>query len=223
MSTLLCALLLAVSTPAGFTDNLPQALDKAKAEGKMVFMVCSGSDWCMWCQRLEQEVLSKPAFLDTATNFFELVYIDMPQDKSRLSEWGLAHNEEVCVKYGVRGFPSCYLIDADGKAVQQLGYEQGGAERYAERLKFLKDNYQDIEKYILPLANKLDQFIPKMNEMAKQKNGLRKVAVVYGPKLAALAKEIKNAKMPESLEGERAELLGYVQQLAATVKARAAK
>lgn len=223
MSTLFCALLLAVSTPVGFTDNLPQALDKAKAEGKMVFMVCSGSDWCGWCMKLEEEVLSKPVFLDTATNFFELVYIDMPQDKSLLSEWGKAHNAEVCEKYGVRGFPSCYLIDADGKAVQQIGYEQGGAERYAKRIVFLKDNYREIEKYILPLAEKLDKIIPKMNAMAKQKNGVRKVAAVYGPKLVAISKEIKAAKVPESLEGEKAQLLAYVQKLAEVVKARSGK
>ena len=32
-----------------------ELLAKAKAENKLIFMDFTGSDWCIWCQRLDQE------------------------------------------------------------------------------------------------------------------------------------------------------------------------
>ncbi len=47
------------STPAGFTDDLDAAMKRAQANGRKILTVFSGSDWCIWCKRLEAEILSK--------------------------------------------------------------------------------------------------------------------------------------------------------------------
>ena len=45
--------------PVGFTDDWDAALKKAAAEKKTVLALFTGSDWCIWCKRLEGEVLSQ--------------------------------------------------------------------------------------------------------------------------------------------------------------------
>ncbi|MCK7526322.1 MAG: thioredoxin family protein [Ignavibacteriales bacterium] len=40
-------------------ENLETALQKAKTENKAVLVNFTGSDWCVWCQRLSAEVFSQ--------------------------------------------------------------------------------------------------------------------------------------------------------------------
>ena len=126
------------STPAGFTDNLDEALAKAKAEGKLVYACFSGSDWCGWCMKLEREVLSKQEFIDGVKNDFVLVFIDSPQDKAVLSERAKAENGKLTKKYGIQGFPTALILDGDGKKIAETGYRRGGAAEYAKHLKSIR-------------------------------------------------------------------------------------
>ena len=83
--------------------------------------VFSGSDWCTWCKKLEKEVLSTEAFRKGATNTYELVYIDNPNDKDVLSEHGKKNNRRLTNEYRVRGFPTVLVLDGEGKKVAELG------------------------------------------------------------------------------------------------------
>ena len=94
------------STPKGFTDDLDAAMKRAQANGRKILTVFSGSDWCIWCKRLEAEILSKDAFVKAATNAYELVYIDNPMDELLLSKTKRRNNRLLTEKYGVQGFPT---------------------------------------------------------------------------------------------------------------------
>ena len=122
------------STPAGFTDNLDEALVKAKAEGKLVYACFSGSDWCYWCKKLEKEVLSDPLFVANVMDDYVLVFIDSPENKALLSNRAKAENEKLTKKYGIRGFPTALILDGNGNRIGKTGYRQGGAVKYAEHL-----------------------------------------------------------------------------------------
>ena len=124
----------ATSTPAGFTDNLDEALAKAKAEGKLIYACFSGSDWCHWCKKLEEEVLSNPLFVVGVMDDYVLAFIDSPQNKALLSDHAKAENEQLTKKYGIRGFPTALSLDGDGKKIGKTGYRPGGAAKYAEHL-----------------------------------------------------------------------------------------
>ena len=124
----------ATSTPAGFTDNLDEALAKAKAEGKLVYACFSGSDWCYWCKKLEKEVLSDPLFVAGVMDDYVLVFIDSPENKALLSDRAKAENEKLTKKYGIRGFPTALILDGNGNRIGKTGYRQGGAAKYAEHL-----------------------------------------------------------------------------------------
>ena len=125
----------AVSTPAGFTDDLAAARRNAAGNGRAIVAVFSGSDWCGWCRKLDAEILSTDAFRQTATNAYELVYIDNPRDRSLLSPTGRANNRRLTEQYGIEGFPTVLVLDADGNVLAKLGYQPGGPEPYLARLR----------------------------------------------------------------------------------------
>lgn len=140
------------STPSGFTDDLDAALASAKTSGKLVYACFSGSDWCGWCQRLEQEVLSKAEFQDAVKDAYELVYIDSPSDKSLLSERARKENPKLTKKFGIRGFPTALILDGEGRKVAETGYRRGGPEKYAKYLKALKKNGAEIARLNAEIA-----------------------------------------------------------------------
>lgn len=139
-----CASFAANSTPSGFTDNLDAALASAKDGGKLVYICFSGSDWCGWCVRLEKEVFSDASFVDAVKPNYELVFIDSPSDKSRLSEHAKEKNPGLTQAYKVRGFPSYVILKSDGSVLTRgSAYRAGGAAAYAA---FLNDIAADPEK-----------------------------------------------------------------------------
>ncbi len=113
------------------------SLDAAKAEAAKrkvpILADFSGSDWCGWCIKLEEEVLSKPAFKTYAAKNLVLLLVDFPRHKS-LSEKIKRQNSTLAEKYEVRGFPTVLLLDAEGKELVRTGYQPGGAERYVDYL-----------------------------------------------------------------------------------------
>lgn len=127
------------STPKGFTDDLDAAMKRAKANGHNILAVFSGSDWCIWCKRLEKHILSQDAFIKAATNDYELVFIDNPMDETLLSETGLRNNRRLTEKYGIEGFPTVLVLDADGKVVVQSGYRMVGPQEYISHINAARD------------------------------------------------------------------------------------
>ena len=145
----------ALALPPNFTDDLDAAIADAAKNGKLVFACFSGSDWCPWCQKLDEEVFSKPEFA-AATNDFNLVYIDLPKKDIPNKE----RNKGYVDKYKVRGFPSVLILGPDGKKLDETGYQRGGVESYLKHLGELKTGALKIaavKKEIAALKAKLSK------------------------------------------------------------------
>ena len=197
--------LAATSTPQGFTDNLDEALKSAKANKRYVVAVFSGSDWCGWCKKLEKEILSTEAFRKGAVGRYELVYIDNPRDKNLLSEHGKENNRKLTSKYGIHGFPTVLILDADGEKVAELGYDKNGPERYLEKIEEETKYAPDIKKYIDPieeLLNRPDEAMQKeMNEAG------RKIVKKYIAVYEKAFKDARAMKVPEHMEKKKEEVI----------------
>lgn len=128
------------STPAGWTDDFDAAKKQAAIEGKDLLVAFSGSDWCGWCVRLEKEVFSQKSFGDKIRHRAIPVYIDLPQDKNRITPAARKRNPELVEQYGIEYFPTVILIDSDGDFIARTGYVEGGPEKYVEHL---KKNYSE--------------------------------------------------------------------------------
>jgi len=123
---------------AEWLTDLPTALAKAKAENKSVLIDFTGSDWCGWCMRLKKEVFDQPEFAAYAEKKLILVELDFPNKKRQSAELKAA-NAKLAQKYNVKGFPTIYILDADGKTIGQSEYRPGGAAKYVANLeKFVK-------------------------------------------------------------------------------------
>lgn len=132
---------LSVSAGAMAADGWMTDFEKAKAVAKEknvpILIDFSGSDWCGWCIKLDKEVFQKEAFKDYAKDNLVLVLADFPSDKSKQSDELQAQNDKLAKEFGVKGFPTVYLLSADGKPLAKTGYQAGGPEAYVTHVKKL--------------------------------------------------------------------------------------
>ncbi len=111
---------------------------KADDEGKDLLMDFSGSDWCYWCQRLDEEVFSRQGFIDEAGRHFVFVKIDFPSDKSGQSQALQQQNDRLARIYGIQGYPTIILAHPDGTEYARTGYRDGGPDAYLDHLQQLR-------------------------------------------------------------------------------------
>jgi len=119
-------------------DDFAAAKAKSKETGRPILADFSGSDWCGWCIRLEKEVFSQEAFKTYASTNLVLFLADFPHGK-RLPVKVAKQNEGLQGKYGIEGFPTVLLLDADGEVLGRTGYQPGGPTVYVEQLKGMLD------------------------------------------------------------------------------------
>lgn len=118
--------------------DFDEAAAVAKEQGKDLFVDFTGSDWCVWCIRLHDEVFQFETFLKPAHEDFVLVALDFPNDPEILAEVpNPERNAELQEKYGIRGFPTCLLMTADGVVFGRMGYQEGGPEQYVTDMREL--------------------------------------------------------------------------------------
>lgn len=228
------------STPAGFTDDLDAALESAKKSGKTVYAVFSGSDWCYWCKVLEKNHLSKKEFVDEASKHFELVYIDSPSDKSKLSEKAAKRNPGLMEKYKIKGFPTVKFIAADGTAsnASRPGKDVG-PKAYAEQLAREVKTLPLVNKYIAPLKAEIDSATrPAFDKLMKigdpfakkteaEQRAAYKEAVAALSEVVAKMKELRakveKTEVPAEIAAEKAQLLLVINQNAVGMVQHTAK
>ncbi len=140
MSFALAAALLSAcaKAPLVWTDNYAAALKQAKAENKKVLLNFTGSDWCVNCFRLDDEVFSKPEFADYARGRLVLVTVDFPL-KKKLPDAVTAQNDALQVKYQVENSPTLILLDPDEHELAWIeGYHGEGAAGIVDELEHPK-------------------------------------------------------------------------------------
>ncbi len=89
-------------------DDFKQAVDKAKAEGKLV-LIDFGARWCPSCVRLEQEIFDSTEFKSISKDFVKLKV-----DVDRFENGVLAE------KYSIKGVPTVLVINAQQEEIARL-------------------------------------------------------------------------------------------------------
>jgi len=112
--------------------NVEKAINLSVQTGKPLFFFFTGSDWCGWCVKLQKEVFFKPEFKKWADKSVVLVELDFPR-RTKLPETTQKQNRELANMFGVRGYPTVWLVTpsiADGKVnfnkLGSQGYVAGG-------------------------------------------------------------------------------------------------
>ena len=116
--------------------NLEKAQEVAQERNIPIFIHFTGSDWCGWCWKLEEEVYSKPIFQEYVAENMVMVTIDFPR-KTKLPQETETYNRNLATRFGIRGLPTVQLLNPDGTPIAQTGYQYGGPEKYIEHLQEL--------------------------------------------------------------------------------------
>ena len=122
------------ASAAVWRNDYPGALKQAKAENKLVLLDFTGSDWCGWCIKFEQDVLSTPKFAAYAAHKLQLVRLDFPHHSPQPDALKRA-NAALYGQFRVDGFPTFILVNSSGKELgRQVGYLRGGPDAFIAEL-----------------------------------------------------------------------------------------
>jgi thiol-disulfide isomerase/thioredoxin len=81
----------------------------SKATGKPIFAFFTGSDWCGWCRKLQDDVFAKPAFKEWADEEVVLLELDFPARKV-LPATIVEQNQTLKKFFNISGFPTVWLF-----------------------------------------------------------------------------------------------------------------
>lgn len=128
-TAILVALAVCTSPAAGAEDGWHLEFDEARAaavaRGKDLLIDFGGSDWCLPCKRLKEQVFSKAEFIEHARRDFVLVDIDLPlTNRSPIRADRKARYEQLQERYGIATFPTVVLATPDGRPYARTTYRE---------------------------------------------------------------------------------------------------
>ncbi len=126
-----------MAAESGWLTDYQAAKKQAKEENKPILINFTGTDWCGWCIKIEKEIFSKEEFKTYAKENLILMEVDFPEKKKQNDEVK-AQNKKLDKEFKIEGYPTIFLIDAEGKKLSEdIGYREGGPQAYVDHLKEL--------------------------------------------------------------------------------------
>ncbi len=123
-------------TQINWFTNYQQAVQEAARSHKPLLLFFTGSDWCGWCKKMQQEIFSSPEFASQVGTAFVFVDVDFPMNQ-QLPADHQQQNTQLKQKYGVTGYPTIIILDSNENFIAETGYRPGGGKAYADYLRTL--------------------------------------------------------------------------------------
>ncbi|MDO4410758.1 MAG: thioredoxin family protein [Akkermansia sp.] len=98
--------------------NLKTAKKQAEETGLPIVILFTGTKWCGYCMKLEDQVLKKKEFKKGMDGVAICVKFEYK------SSAALGKSKEA-KEFGIRGVPSMVIIDAEGNVLGRAGYNAG--------------------------------------------------------------------------------------------------
>jgi len=116
--------------------DLKEAAEIAIKEDKQILLFFTGSDWCGWCTKLQNDVFKTSDFEKWSKDLV-LVELDFPR-RSAQDQKTKAQNKQLKNTFGVRGFPTIHFVNLDKKTdgkinlknLGKIGYDRGGVKKW---------------------------------------------------------------------------------------------
>lgn len=147
-----------------------EATNQAKTSNRPIVLFFTGSDWCGWCNKLEEEVFDSQDFANLAADKFVFVKLDYPLYKQQDAKLN-AQNKELQKKYAIRSYPTLVVLDPqDQQQIGVTGYRPGGGRQYAGHLQKLVSDFTAYKEKVRNLdKNKLSGAdLKKLYEKSKE-------------------------------------------------------
>jgi protein disulfide-isomerase len=108
--------------------DMSKAVERAEKEHKVIMLFFTGSDWCGWCVRLQNEVFKQADFKSWAQEKVVLVELDFPR-KTPQSEAIKNQNATLSQMFEVKGYPTVWFVKPS-KAGEKINLEKIGSTGY---------------------------------------------------------------------------------------------
>jgi len=112
--------------------DLLKAQELSKSTNKPIFALFTGSDWCIWCHKLQKDVFEKSQFKEWAQKNVILLELDFPRKKQLPPDLS-QQNSDLQKTFNVQGYPTVWMFYMTGdevakkftiSALGSLGYPQ---------------------------------------------------------------------------------------------------
>lgn len=133
-------------------QNYDEAIRTARASSKPIVILFTGSDWCTWCIKLEDEALNTQEFADAAGDKFVFVKLDFPLNRTQPADIA-AQNKRLQKQFAVQGYPTVVILDSEQRSIGTTGYRPGGGKQYATYLLQLIDGHTAYQQKVQNLEN----------------------------------------------------------------------
>ncbi len=127
--------------------NYEAAVKEAKRSSKPIVLFFTGSDWCGWCNRLDDEVFNTSEFAAASKDKFIFVKLDYPI-YAALPQQLNEQNKQLKKRYDIRSFPIIVVIDPQEQQIGTTGYRAGGPAQYSAHLDKLISNYTNYKQKV---------------------------------------------------------------------------
>jgi thioredoxin-related protein len=127
-----------IFTSTGWLTNYNEAKKTAVEKHEFLLVNFSGSDWCVQCIRLRNDIFGSNAFKKYADSNLVLLNVDFPRlKKNRLSLGLEKQNNELAGKFNPDGlFPYTLLISPDDKIIKVWdGYPNEKPDEFVQEIK----------------------------------------------------------------------------------------
>lgn len=126
MTILLLLAVVKIVKAQEWQTSFEKSIEVAKKENRNIVLVFSGSDWCVPCIKLENEILDSEAFKTYAKDNFVLLKADFPRKKkNQLPNAQQDQNNMLAEKYNKQGyFPLIVVLDYNGNILGVTGYKK---------------------------------------------------------------------------------------------------
>jgi protein disulfide-isomerase len=130
--------IIANATTELWLEDFAEVIELSVSTQKPILINFTGSDWCYWCVKLEEEIFSTSVFEDFARKNLVLYKADFPRQIEQTDAL-IAQNRVLREKYNshIRGLPTILLVNANEEVIATTGYLEGGPVAYVEHIQKL--------------------------------------------------------------------------------------
>jgi thiol-disulfide isomerase/thioredoxin len=116
--------------PPVWEADMGSAMREAQLTKRHVLVLFTGSDWCVWCQKMDDEVFSQHEFAVYTHAKYVIVKLDYPQQTPQ-PDSVKQENAEMLRRFEVRGFPNAIIMDENSRVLTRIeGYQAGGPSNF---------------------------------------------------------------------------------------------
>lgn len=130
----------------GWLVNIDKAYEVSQKTGKPILANFTGTDWCIWCKRLQRDVFVKDGFDEWAEENVVLLELDFPR-RSQVPKEIKQQNAKLQQSFKVRGYPTIWVFDLGKDESGEFQITPLGRTGYTKTLdKFTSDVEKMIDK-----------------------------------------------------------------------------